>query len=180
MCRPASAKVASSASSCVRSPRARRTAKPSAIRMRTASSVDPRFTGRWASPLGSLAMSGRIWAIVIGVTLVVLRAPSLIEPPQFSDEGTYADIGFALDHGAVLYRDVWDNKPPGVYWLAALINLVQRSVTAYHIVAAIVVVVTACAVFMIGRRVLSDRAGWIAAFAFVVMGSLPLFAGDVL
>jgi hypothetical protein len=90
-------------------------------------------------------MSGRIGAIVIGVTLVVLRAPSLIEPPQFSDEGTYANIGFALDHGAVLYRDVWDNKPPGVYWLAALINLVQRSVTAYHIVVAIAVVVMSAA-----------------------------------
>src|SRR5207249_1634075 len=61
-----------------------------------------------------------------------------------------------------------------------LINLVQRSVTAYHIVAAIAVVVTAIAGFLIGRRLLSDRAGWIAAFAFVVIGSLPLFAGDVL
>ena len=38
--------------------------------------------------------------LVIGLVLVVLRAPSLIEPAQFSDEGTYADIGFAVDHGA--------------------------------------------------------------------------------
>ncbi len=61
------------------------------------------------------------WFIVISGAFVLLRIPSFIEPPWYSDAGTYADIGWALNHGARLYVDVWDNKPPGIYWLSALL-----------------------------------------------------------
>jgi len=62
----------------------------------------PRLTPEWASLL------------TIAAVFLVLRLPSLIEPPTFNDEGTYSDIGWALDHGAVLYRDVWGHYTPGM------------------------------------------------------------------
>lgn len=119
-------------------------------------------------------------ALITAVVFVLLRTPSLIEPPTFNDEGSYADIGWALDHGAVLYRDVWDNKPPGVYWLAAAINLVHNSVLAFHVVVAIVVVATAVALWFLCRRLASEQVAWAATLAFVVLASLPTLAGDVL
>ena len=67
--------------------------------------------------------SGRPWVplLLLSATFVFLRLPSLAEPTWYSDEGTYADIGRSLLHGATLYHSVWDNKPPGMYWLAAAV-----------------------------------------------------------
>ncbi|HKR98360.1 MAG TPA: hypothetical protein VJU79_02485 [Candidatus Dormibacteraeota bacterium] len=117
--------------------------------------------------------------LALVVVFVVLRVPSLVEPVQFSDEGTYADIGWALDHGAVLYRDVWDNKPPGVYWLASGIAALSPSVIAFHVAASIVTALTAVVVWLLARRLASGAVAWVATFAFVVVASLPTLAGDV-
>jgi hypothetical protein len=40
--------------------------------------------------------------------------------PFGSDQGQQAAIGRMMAEGRVLYRDIWDNRPPGVYLLAAL------------------------------------------------------------
>jgi hypothetical protein len=127
---------------------------------------------RWRRPavLGAVAVAG---------LFVVLRVPSLVEPAQFSDEGTYADIGWALNHGAVLYRDVWDNKPPGVYWLAAALTRVSTSVLAFHLLALLIAALGALAVWLLARRLAPARVAFAAACAFVVLSSLPTLAGDV-
>ena len=49
-----------------------------------------------------------------------LRLPSLFEPYWYGDEGIYLTIGQGLRQGLVLYRDIYDNKPPLIYLLAAL------------------------------------------------------------
>src|SRR5258708_24081099 len=57
--------------------------------------------------------------VAVGVVLILLRVPALFEPAWSADEGAYANIGRSLDLGGVLYSGIWDNKPPGMYWLAA-------------------------------------------------------------
>jgi hypothetical protein len=53
---------------------------------------------------------------------VLLRIPSLIEPHWYGDEGIYQVIGRAIVSGQTLYKDVWDNKPPLLYLIYALVN----------------------------------------------------------
>ncbi len=36
------------------------------------------------------------------------------------DDQMFGYFGWRIAHGAVPYLDVWDNKPPGVYWINAL------------------------------------------------------------
>lgn len=57
--------------------------------------------------------------LVLAITLI-LRIPSFFEPYWYGDEGIYLAIGQALHRGAILYRDIWDNKPPGLYLIYAL------------------------------------------------------------
>src|ERR1700722_17837090 len=121
-----------------------------------------------------------IWLLSVVAIFIVLRVPSLIEPPTFNDEGTYSDIGWALDHGAVLYRDVWGHYPPGVYWLGAAINLVNTSVLAFHLVLSAAVALTAWGVWLFCRRIASTSVAWAATFAFVILSALPTLEGDVL
>ena len=47
--------------------------------------------------------------IIVLVGIFLLRIPSFWEPYWYGDEGIYLAIGQALQRGAVLYRDIWDN-----------------------------------------------------------------------
>lgn len=49
----------------------------------------------------------------------LLRLPSLFEPFTYGDEGVYLTLGQATQKGALLYRDIHDNKPPLIYLFAA-------------------------------------------------------------
>lgn len=60
------------------------------------------------------------WLILILASVVVLRIPSLFEPYWYGDEAIYLTIGKALRSGIQLYGQIHDNKPPFLYFLAAI------------------------------------------------------------
>jgi hypothetical protein len=60
-------------------------------------------------------------ALVFIICLVILlRIPSLFEPYWYGDEGIYLTIGKAIRAGVPLYTGIHDNKPPLLYFAAAL------------------------------------------------------------
>jgi hypothetical protein len=61
-----------------------------------------------------------LW-LALAMLLVAVRALPNINYPIFRDQATYCVVAQDLLHGAKLYRDVWDNKPPGVFWIYELI-----------------------------------------------------------
>lgn len=65
----------------------------------------------------------RIILITNLVFLVFLRLPSLFEPAWYGDEGIYATIAQQLNKDQLLYRDIWDHKPPGLYMIYTLSDL---------------------------------------------------------
>src|ERR1700730_928408 len=125
-----------------------------------------------------MAVRGR-WLIGISSAFVLLRIPSFVEPTWYSDAGIYADIGWALNHGARLYVDVWDNKPPGIYWLSALLIGHLPIAIAMPLAATVLTAATALCVAGIGRRVAGAEVGTIAALSYVVVASLPSLDGDL-
>src|SRR5579864_5560554 len=56
-----------------------------------------------------------------GLAVVFLRALPNLRFPIGRDQATYCVIGQGLLRGQLLYRDLWDNKPPGIFYLYALI-----------------------------------------------------------
>lgn len=63
--------------------------------------------------------SGRWPALALG--LVLLMGIPNLSYPIGRDQATYCVIGRGLLDGARLYRDLWDNKPPGIFYLYAAI-----------------------------------------------------------
>src|SRR3712207_5333490 len=51
---------------------------------------------------------------------IILRIPSLYEPHWYGDEGIYASVAYALEHGKKMYVSVFDNRLPGIYFLYSL------------------------------------------------------------
>jgi hypothetical protein len=63
------------------------------------------------------------WVLfLVAVFFIILRIPSLTEPHWYGDEGIYQVIGRAILHSRLLYQDIWDNKPPLLYLIYALVN----------------------------------------------------------
>ncbi len=60
------------------------------------------------------------WLIFIIAIVFIFRIPSFYEPFSYGDEMIYLSLGNAIRKGWVLYRDIHDNKPPLLYFLAAL------------------------------------------------------------
>ena len=129
-------------------------------------------------PLSRIAARQR-WLIVIAGAFVLMRIPTFVEPTWYSDAGTYADIGWALNHGARLYVDVWDNKPPGIYWLSAFLAGRLPIMIAMPLASTLFTGAAAACVASIGRRVAGAGVGTIAALAYVVVASLPSLDGDL-
>ncbi|MCR4264422.1 MAG: hypothetical protein NUV98_06935 [Candidatus Roizmanbacteria bacterium] len=58
--------------------------------------------------------------IITCFLFILFRIPSLFEPYWHGDEGITLTVGQTIAKGAVLYRDITDNKTPILYFIAAL------------------------------------------------------------
>jgi 4-amino-4-deoxy-L-arabinose transferase-like glycosyltransferase len=113
------------------------------------------------------------------VTLL-LRLPTLLEPYHYADEGIFAAVAQQLLHGGTLYRTVWDDKPPFIYWLyAAVLAAVGPSLPVLRLAAALWAALGAAAVAVLGQRWCSPRAGLLAALLFALAVSTPFLEGNL-
>lgn len=93
----------------------------------------------------------------------------LLTYPFGRDQGVFAAAADVLSRGGVPYRDVWDVKPPGIfclYW--ASFTLFGRSMFAPRLLDLIWTLATAGAIWHLGRRALSEWAGAVGAFFFLI------------
>jgi hypothetical protein len=113
-----------------------------------------------------------IWLAVLAL-LLAIRLPSLVEPAG-GDQGLYAYEGQRLLAGATMYRDVWDQKPPGIAALyAALLSVWPHEsvVPAADLGAAAAV---AALLVLLGRRRYTLQTGFGAAVLFLLLGDPSL------
>jgi hypothetical protein len=110
-----------------------------------------------------------LWiAIVLG--LLVLRLPSLAQPIG-GDQGLYAYEGQRLLHGGVPYIDMWDQKPPAIALVYAILWRVwphPSVVAAADLVAAGLV---AWLLIVLGKRLHTATVGYGAAAIFLLFGN---------
>lgn len=102
--------------------------------------------------------------------LLALRLPSLVQPAG-ADQSLYTYIGIEILGGGFPYIDGWDQKPPGIHFIYALLWWIwpdERVVATADLVAATGV---CWLLVVLGRRVASNTAGWIAACIFALLAN---------
>jgi len=101
-----------------------------------------------------------------GITALalVLRLPYAHFPVLNLDETIYAVIAREILRGGVPYRDVWEIKPPLVFYLYALVFWVfgEISLAPVHVLGAIVAALTALVAADIARKERGNVAGLLA------------------
>jgi hypothetical protein len=110
------------------------------------------------------------WAwVALIVFLFALRLPSLVQPAG-GDQGLYGYAGQRILAGDVMYRDMWDQKPPAIGVVYALLWRVwphESIVPAADLAAAGAV---AWLLVVLGRRRYSATVGLGAAVMFLLFG----------
>jgi hypothetical protein len=65
-----------------------------------------------------------IACVVCVLLALIVKAPQMLVP-MGQDQGLYHTVATEILHGSVLYRDAWDPKPPGVFYVHAAVLSLQ-------------------------------------------------------
>ncbi len=123
-----------------------------------------------------------VWGIAAAVIGMIVLSGLLVGMPLDRDEGAFLVISQGILHGRLPYRDYFDHKSPGIYYLlAALLALVGRlkpSEQALFLREVVVAVnaLTGIGLFVVGRRWWRFEVGVLAGFLW--LAALPLYAGN--
>ena len=125
-----------------------------------------------------LEKSSDFWFLVsFNILFFFLRLPSLFEPYWYGDEGIYQAIGLALRNGEVLYKDIWDNKTPAIYYLYGLLGSDQFLTKLASLIFGIIGIIF---FFLLAKKMLIKvRSYRISTLIFSVLFGLPLIEGNI-
>ena len=130
--------------------------------------------------LRTLEDSQNFWFVIITSFLFfILRLPSLFEPLWYGDEGIYQVIGNSLNNGKLLYAEIFDNKPPLLYWLYSIFNSDQFTI---RLVSLIFGVLSLGAFFLLSKKLFANnrqRIHFVTTFIFAVLFGLPTLEGNI-
>lgn len=106
---------------------------------------------------------------LVAIVIAVSHLPSFVHTLLDGDEAIYGSIASLMNLGGALYAPGGvDNKPPGIFWIYAVIFRIfgNYQMTAVHAAGFVAMAATCGAVFLIGRRVGCTRAGLLAALFY--------------
>ncbi len=107
----------------------------------------------------------------------LLRLPSLFEPYWYGDEGIYQVLGSAMNQNRLLYRDIWDNKPPLLYFVYSLFNSDQFWVRLFSLIVGILTVI---AFYILAKKLFEkEKIIWVSTVLFALLFGLPLLEGNI-
>jgi hypothetical protein len=128
--------------------------------------------------LQKLEKSRDFWFLLItSFFFFLLRLPSLFEPYWYGDEGIYQVLGMAMNQHRLLYRDIWDNKPPLLYFVYSLFGSDQFWVRLFSLIIGLLTVV---AFYFLAKKLFEkEKIIWMSTGLFALLFGLPLLEGNI-
>jgi 4-amino-4-deoxy-L-arabinose transferase-like glycosyltransferase len=98
--------------------------------------------------------------------------------PFEMDEGAYGYMGWGMLKGLVPYKDMYDQKPPGIFALNSLVFLLfEPTALNVQIFASIYSLGSVLAVFMVTRKLAGREEGCLAALLYAIFSCGPHIQG---
>jgi hypothetical protein len=110
-----------------------------------------------------------VFLLTLILLVVTLLALPILTYPLGRDQGEFATIGRGLLNGRVPYTELWNPKPPAVFYVYALaIRLLGETAAALRAIDLLIAPLTSVALFWLGRRIANRWVGLWAALIFPV------------
>ncbi len=131
--------------------------------------------------LKDLERNKKFWFVIFtSFFFFLLRLPSLFEPLWYGDEGIYQAIGTGLNHGKALYSQIFDNKPPLLYWLYSILQSDQFTV---RLVSLIFGILSIGAFFLLSKKLFKsekkNNIPLLTTAIFALLFGLPTLEGNI-
>jgi len=112
------------------------------------------------------------------IIVFFLRLPSLFEPYWYGDEGVYLTVGQALRKGLLLYRDIYDNKPPLIYIITAIGNGDQFW---FKLLTGISVLFSTFLFYRLSQKLFNNEklVPKVTTALFAILTTIPLLEGNI-
>lgn len=108
-----------------------------------------------------------------GAAALILSLPLLCFDFWF-DQGVYATIADSMLEGAVAYRDAWEHRPPGIFYVySAAFLLLGRDIWAVRCMEILAIALAAAGLVRWGERRIGSRAAGLAAAVLLPILYLP-------
>ena len=128
-----------------------------------AESASPRTAGDALSIPTAVAVAG------FTALAFVLRSSTFFHSVENWDESQFLLVARSLLDGHAPYTEIWERKPPGIFVLFAVAQLVfGRSVAAIRILGCLAVAASAVLLFLIGRSLKNPTAGLLAGILYEI------------
>jgi len=117
--------------------------------------------------------------ILIGIlALSLLLRLRFVSVPLERDEGEYAYIAWLMQEGGIPYKDAFNQKPPGIFFIYFLVmKLFGFTIEGIHLGMYLWSLGTITFIYLTGSRLFSRRVGLLAAGIFSVASISPAFLG---
>jgi hypothetical protein len=108
------------------------------------------------------------------ILLPVAARVRLLDVPLERDEGEYAYMGQGMLHGIAPYKVAANMKLPGASAAYAIaMSIFGQTATGIHLGLLIVNLAAIALIFLIGRKLFSPAAGWVAAASYAALSVSP-------
>jgi hypothetical protein len=119
-------------------------------------------------------------ACLVGFSTIIGRANTALGTGT-ADSRLFRYIGAQWRDGILPYRDIWDNKPPGIFYLARIIEGAQEPLYIWAAIEAVFVIGSACCVYVLLKTLgLNPWSRWFGVMAVgLAMNLGVLHHGDL-
>ncbi|OGH08094.1 MAG: hypothetical protein A2171_01325 [Candidatus Levybacteria bacterium RBG_13_35_9] len=101
----------------------------------------------------------------------------MFEPYWYGDEGIYQTLGLGIDNGRVLYKEIFDNKPPLLYLLYGFLNSDQFLLRLSSLIFG---VFSVALFFKLCQKILKNtNVSYVSTFIFALIFGLPVVEGNI-
>jgi 4-amino-4-deoxy-L-arabinose transferase-like glycosyltransferase len=101
------------------------------------------------------------------VLLVLLAAAPVLTYPMGRDQGMYANIGRSILKGGIPYIDMWDIKPPPIYYIYAVgIGIFGTTTASIRAIDFTLIPFGMLGLFLFGERLKNRQLGLLAALVY--------------
>src|SRR5260370_11092846 len=108
-------------------------------------------------------------SITLAILAAALLLPSLFYPLA-RDQGVFAYVGSVILKGGCPYRDVWEVKPPGIYYTyAAILAATGHSIAGIRAFDLLAAVATALLLAAALRPLVAVEAAWLGALLYAAL-----------
>lgn len=122
-------------------------------------------------------IKNNLFIILLLLLVFILRLPSLFEPYWYGDETIYLIVGKGLRNGMSLYKDLFDNKPPMIYILAAVAD---GNIFWFRMILLVSCLATIGLFWQFTRKIfVVSRPAKLATVLFALLTTIRLFEGNL-